>query len=312
MSCFDRLYEYFFPVPKTTVFSANDDVLQAVFSKLPPTKLAKICVVSKQWNRVVGREILWNQYELEDYFPSVFLEKSWRNLGENVESIKMDKRAIFKILYSRCPFSNKRVYETHSLVLIPEGMSFNKLLFLPEVRKFPRIHTGSMGKILDRFGDIKVEKHRVILITKTIVEETRGKLDKNGFDFLRYGYQTPDLITVIVSNIMRGLSPHPKNNRKYKLDLVELEEGKGSFFTKLHNFLLNLVSDDFHGTTIDHDIATLYSIFTICQEGYLIGGTRPKKFSTMRFEKYETHDQGYGIAPMRHIDFNQKIEIKIL
>lgn len=297
--------------PQTEIL--NKDVIKIIFKELSPKKLAQICLVSKQFNQIISDENLWNAFDLEEYFPGVFLEKSWEKyLNFQVGKIKIDKRLIFKTLYSPCPFSNKKIYETHSLILIPKGMSLNKLLANQVFKKYENYEI-VIERILQKFGEREVADNGLKLITKTILEETRGKLgDERCLDTIeKHKYEVPDLLPVIACNLMRSLSPHEESKKLYKVDLGNIEKEKYSLFIKIMNIFKNLPLSGFLGSTADFHINFLDEVFTLCKEEFRVGGTSPQDFYLFYFQKFELNDRKIGISPMKNIDLNQEIEIKI-
>jgi hypothetical protein len=105
-------------------------------------------------------------------------ENTWKQIGLEVTDVPPLPKDIDAILKAECPFDpEKRVYQTHRLVLMPGGLSINKQGCL--TRHLREGENESVLMIWIRIavekGSKEIEKPYWALVTANVIEGSRGK-----------------------------------------------------------------------------------------------------------------------------------------
>lgn len=178
-----------------------------------PKLLARMRRVCKQWDLLINEKKHWQKFNLNQLFPipnriflrkeweEFILPKDWKELGLSIEfeDIELDHRALIAELYKRCILSEKNefVINTHSLILIPKGLSLNDFIktdFFP----LSPLQIAFFAAVSKKYGDQKIEKTHLALIANTTIEKTKNKLLKDQIEIIE---QYNNKISVETKNI---------------------------------------------------------------------------------------------------------------
>jgi hypothetical protein len=161
-----------------------EEIILRVFGFLNEIELTKCGEVSRKWRRLASDPSLWNAFDLRKISPllKVFDESDWAHhvdlssFGLDVtDAPPLDKRRVIPVL-RRCLYSfpieeNKGV----TLLTIPKGLTFNKLVKLAESPKMGNItNFGYIShRVLKEIGNIPVDKTYRIVITNNVLKESQ-------------------------------------------------------------------------------------------------------------------------------------------
>lgn len=314
-----KLLSYFSATPPKrliknhfSILNLPKEITKIIFGFLKPKELAKMCLTCKQWNQIGSDKALWNKFDMEKYFPGIFLEEAWKKyLDISITFPDYQKRKLFPILYSRCPFSNKFVYETHILVLLPAELTIENLKKYFEGKYNPE---KDFWVPINTLKNIPAKSCRFTLITKTILEETRNfplQTICENFErkYKEIDYKVPDLISLIVSLLFRQMSKNPENLQSFVNDLNDMEKSKYELATKAFNLLENYLRLRLSIKNIAY--FKLNQLYSFCKEESEI---EDNIFSMKIFEvggnfvegiaihpSLEEANKKTGIAPMRDL-----------
>ncbi len=166
-----------------------DELVLEVFSRLTLATLGAICSISKEWERLASDPILlkktiyreiafgnakWAQCFGKDAIKEEDNKEEWSSLPwkDFIEDCKK-----FKSL-----FPEKQAKDTLMLIRLPKTLngqltlkSFGKLA----KKYFPHLKEGTcfmiLPHILDKLGDLSIDKSRWVLMTKDVLPGTRNK-----------------------------------------------------------------------------------------------------------------------------------------
>ena len=162
--------------------SANIDeiLLVEIFKFLNNQELTKFLLVSKEWRVFAGQKKFLSSICREIAFG----KEQWEKHGFAVKNEPPLPPMINDVLEKACPFfPEKKIYETHKLILIPENINgtpvnLNHLIALGRESSIfddheKRIPIFGISKILERvlsdYGNHKMDRSRWILITNTLI-----------------------------------------------------------------------------------------------------------------------------------------------
>jgi hypothetical protein len=203
------------------------EIIHEIFSYLEPEDLGRCGRVSERWQIVAKDERLWNLFDLSKLFPStVFLDKDWKTyFGLAVQAPWLNNRLIIPILKSSCPFfKGKRVWETHTLLLMPKGLSVNKLEKLAQA---PQLGNGTQyeyfnEQLQNQFGEKNVDVSNYVLITNAVLEQSMSMSFSEQKALLQAhcNYEVPDLLVAATLNIVKYVSSNEAKTRLFGSDPV--------------------------------------------------------------------------------------------
>jgi hypothetical protein len=153
----------------------NDVIGNIIFSNLSLPALGTCSRVCKVWNKMAGEQMKAFSHE------SAFGPKEWYEyFGGYLRNIPRLPPNMTEIMNSPCPFSdNKKVYETHLLVLIPETVSGQPLTLktLGELVKKPFTGTATQysGYNFGEYTDPNAPPSHWVLMTRGVIEGSRNK-----------------------------------------------------------------------------------------------------------------------------------------
>lgn len=162
-----------------------EEIILNVFGYLTAIELAKCDQVSRRWTRLASHTTLWNAFDLRTLSPllNVFDESDWithvdlSSFGLDVtDALSLDKRQAIPVL-KRCLSSWPIEGDAGvTLLTIPKGLTFNKLIKLAGVPKRGNItHFRYIwDRISNEIGDIPVDKTYRIVITNNVFKEGRN------------------------------------------------------------------------------------------------------------------------------------------
>ncbi len=207
------------------------ELILYIFSYLTGMDLGRCELVTKNWNRLTKDEYLKAKVlrlELKELEAKGFRfigEEIWNQCLGDVGEVPPLPEDIIQILNSPCPWlEGKKMFETHMLVLIPATVNGNPLTLntIGVLVKTPKMgnkteyqYIGEDLKI--EHGSIAIEKSYWVLMTKDVLEGSRGKSRKNQLALAasQTGYQAPTLREAIFSIFMRYVS---KEERLFSKD----------------------------------------------------------------------------------------------
>jgi hypothetical protein len=146
-----------------------------IFAKLSLPALGMCCSVSKAWNKMAGEHMKAFSHE------KAFGPKEWFiHFGVHLRNVPRLPPNIVEILNAFCPFwPEKKVYETHVLVLAPETVNGQSLTLelLGELVKKPLIGNPSQykGFALGEYTDPVALPPHWVLLTRDVIEGSRNQ-----------------------------------------------------------------------------------------------------------------------------------------
>jgi len=184
--------------PQSALVSANEEIndtdsfsqqpkeiILNIFGYLSAIELAKCDEVSRRWRRLASDATLWNDLDLRTISSSlkVFDELDWvthfdlSSFGLDVtDTPSLDKRKTIPAL-KRCLSSLPIEGDAGiTLLTIPKGLTFNKLVKLvesPKVGNIPKFDV-IWACISSKIGDIPVDKTYRIVITNNVFNKSRN------------------------------------------------------------------------------------------------------------------------------------------
>lgn len=148
------------------------EISLSIFSYFTMEDLGRCCLVNRQWNVLATDPALWNAIDLRQISPhvTVFDEWDWKErYGKSVETAPQLNHKVIPVLkqyLSRTDIPNKSL----TVLTVPEGFTINEILTLaqgepdaPDFSGFASSEESTM--ILEKFGDVPVEKTYNIIIT---------------------------------------------------------------------------------------------------------------------------------------------------
>ena len=198
----------------SSIFSANpilpnDVVGNIIFPNLSLSALAICARVCKAWNKMATEHLKAFSHD------NAFGPKDWyAYFGGHLRNVPRLPSNIGDILSSSCPFwADKKVFETHLLVLIPETVSGQPLTLktLGELVQKPR-NGGKATKYercdLGEYVDQPAQSHWALL-TRTVLEGSRNKPYKDQQAIVtgysqktQMAYEIPTVLDAAVCNFM--------------------------------------------------------------------------------------------------------------
>lgn len=193
------------------------EILNEVLSYLDdPKDLARCLRVNKQWNKVANQDGLW-----EAFFPKeAFGKKEWATYFGDIGKEPPLPREVYGILNSPCPvYSEKKVAETHTLILIPktvdgEELTFNKWKVLI---KSPISGNATDFRydapIAQEYGDKSPPETHWVLVLNDVIPGSRNKryadqttLVANLAKLAKADYKVPNMLDVMACIFMKYVS----------------------------------------------------------------------------------------------------------
>jgi hypothetical protein len=195
-----------------------EEIILRAFGFLNEIELTKCGEVSRKWRRLASDPSLWNAFDLRKISPllKVFDESDWAtyvdlsSFGLDVtDAPSLDKRRVIPVL-RRCLSSfpieeNKGV----TLLTIPKGLTFNKLVKLAESPKMGNITKFRYisDRVLKKIGNIPVNKTYRIVITNNILKESHySSLSKQKALLKKIGCEMPKTIEVTALLVVTFMS----------------------------------------------------------------------------------------------------------
>jgi F-box-like len=170
------------------------EIMHEIFSYLNAEELAKCLQVNKNWKVLANHEALWNA-PTSTLPKNAFGKKQWAKYFGDIGKAPPLSKSIHKILKSPCPFwPEKKVEETHMLVLIPETVNgkplnlitLGKLVKAPKVvvkyshfqlslRKRDTQYEYIWDAVINEHGHQTTAKSHWVLMTKDVIKGSRNK-----------------------------------------------------------------------------------------------------------------------------------------
>jgi hypothetical protein len=187
----------------------NDVIGNVIFPNLSLPALAICTRVCKAWNKMATEHLKAFSYD------NAFGPKEWYiYFGSHLKNVPRLPSNIGGILSSSCPFwTDKKVFETHVLVLIPATVNGQPLTLktLGELVQHPR-SGGKPTKYeyfnLGEYVDQPAQSHWALL-TRTVIEGSRNKPYKDQQAIVssysrktKMAYEIPTVLDAAVCNFM--------------------------------------------------------------------------------------------------------------
>lgn len=245
-----------------------------IFKFLHPQDLQQIGSVCKTWHPI-GMEV-WKDIDLKKFFPYIFLNEDWNHFKIPVEPRILNKHALFRLLNSKCRFSQKeeKIWQTHTLLEMPKGLTVeNELTLLNQV--FSR-HVIVWNLVQQECNRIPIaETHCVIILNNMISNRTNASFGAQGALLDHYpGYEIPSLAAIVALDITKFV--------------------RGGRYQEMATYCQERPQEDFR----PHHVATI-------QKKYYL---KVITSSTSDPESY-THSESIGLVPMQTLN-SKKIYIQ--
>lgn len=161
-------------------YVSSDVIINEFLTFLKLSEIATCCLVSKKWNRLSSADTVWRRAVLQEI---AFGKKKWETFVGDVGYEPPLPKDIVKILKSPCPIwgkVGKKVYQTHSLMLIPETVDGKPLTlkYLGELVKAKNNGNTTQYYYFDedalqRHGSTPSGKSYWVLITNDVLPNTK-------------------------------------------------------------------------------------------------------------------------------------------
>ena len=204
-----------------------EEIILRVFSSLNVIQLTKCGEVSRRWGRLASDTNLWNAFDLRKLYPSlnVFDESDWTShvdlssFSLSVEDAPpLNKRQVILLMERKVTSQPIEGNSGVTLMTIPKGLTFNKLVQLAKVPKMGNVTQFRFYEdISRRFGDFPVDKTYRLLITNNVFRNNQ-KLLRNFFrkmpridpkkNIEKIGFEIPKLLEItalfVITNMKSG------------------------------------------------------------------------------------------------------------
>lgn len=187
-------------------------LIREIFSYLGLQELVRGCSVSKMMRAALQNDRnqpVWVKALLGKHF---FCAKNWANYFGDVGKEPPLPKNIIKILSSPCPFfENKRVHDTHMLILVPKTVE-GRQLTLFNLRTL--MNNKNLSTFIDYLGSCDcgekgIEESYWVLMTKDLIpgstNKTYGEQKKLVNQYERDGYTLPRVLEAAVCMLMNDL-----------------------------------------------------------------------------------------------------------
>ncbi|MBS4168267.1 F-box-like domain-containing protein [Parachlamydia sp. AcF125] len=180
-----------------------------VFSFLNSAQLGRCLRVSTNWKMLANDENLWDTL----LSRIAFGKKQWARYFGDVGQVPPLPREIHKVLKNPCPFwPEKKIEETHLLVLIPETLNGKPLTLatLGELVRAPKEGYAIQFKdiwelVIKEYGHQAAPKSQWVLMTKNPIE--RSEIDQHPLIVpLAKQYELPNVLDAAVCIFIRYIS----------------------------------------------------------------------------------------------------------
>ena len=202
--------------PAATIESLPEELFLRIFGFLSPEALGGASRVCREWRRLASDQTLWDTFNLKTFYPgfNVIDEKIWekhvdlKTLGIDATGApSLDTRTLIPVIHdlSRQVESGAGV----TLLTIPKGLTFNKLLKLAKTPK--EGNTVRISKdwpdISQRLGGIPVDKTYIVAITNSVLANSRNLSVKDQQQLVsNLGYEMPRVLPAAALAILTYMS----------------------------------------------------------------------------------------------------------
>ena len=188
-----------------------------IFSYLKAKELARSFRVNMTWKVLASDEALWNALSPK----MAFGKNEWAKYFGDIGKVPPLPKDIHKILKSPCPFwPEKKVEETHMLVLIPEtvnGKPLNLKTLGELVKKPEEGHATQyryiLEEIINEHGNQATAKSHWVLMTKDVIPGSRNKSYADQQALIaecakkaRAHYEVPNVLDAAICIFMHSIS----------------------------------------------------------------------------------------------------------
>lgn len=169
--------------------SLPPELMTHIFSFLSMSELITCSTVSKQWQQLVMKKESWQYLDLQKLFPSltVINEAHWitsfgldpkeHGLDFTTVAVPFHKKKAIQILKKMLTPSKIEENAGTTLLIIPKGLSYNKLLQFTEPKEMR--YKFFEQTVTDKIGNTMTDRAYYVILSNNILSESR-KLPKNG------------------------------------------------------------------------------------------------------------------------------------
>ena len=201
-------------LPFDIVGQLPEEVTLNIFSRLPADALAAVNEVGWYWNQLTKKEALLNQLDMKTLFKRVSF------IDEAVWKAHLLDPAKYKLSFNGCCTDQSKIIPKLQKCLswpiekikgvrpgvtqidVPQGLSIKKLQKLA-----PQLFEYISDQIIEKYGDIEVDKAYTIIITDNVIEETRQKTQEQQVKIINeYGGERPKAIEIITLLVLTCLN----------------------------------------------------------------------------------------------------------
>lgn len=180
-------------------------------------ELAGCQLVSKTWKQLASdHTLLVKPSQLKMRFGEelfLFGPEEWKKHFGEIGEVPPFPKNIMQILAKGCPhWPEKKVYQTHMLVLIPKTVNEEALTLntLGELVKKPKVGNKTQyryirDELIEEHGKTPLEESTWVLMTKDVLEGSRGKTrtDQLALASEKPGYLAPKLLEAAICIFMK-------------------------------------------------------------------------------------------------------------
>ena len=200
-------------LPFDIVGQLPEEVTLNIFSRLPADALAAVNEVGWYWNQLTKKEALLNQFDMKTLFKRVsFIDEAFWKAHLDPAKYKLsfngcctDQSKIIPKLQKCLSWPIEKIKGIRPGVTqidVPQGLSIKKLQKLA-----PRLLVHISDYVIEKYGDIEVDKAYTIIITDNVMEETRQKTQEQQVKIINeYGGERPKAIEIITLLVLTCLN----------------------------------------------------------------------------------------------------------
>lgn len=193
------------------------EVRRYIFEFLSLEKWGQISCICKEWKMLTADNSLWESLNLKTLFPKLQIldAKTWKT-HVDMATYELDVAADFRqdkqMIKTLKKFASLKIEGDAGITLltIPKGLTFNKLMRLaqsPKQGRVTRIKDFGDHQIAKNFGNIPIDRTYRVIITNNILEKSRRtpRCHQEGIVEL-LGCQLPGVLEVATLAILTYIS----------------------------------------------------------------------------------------------------------